>query len=62
MHRIAFKIRKAKKIRSRIKERKIQKEYIEKGGSAVVRRRRCCAREYKEGRLGREDVLHKLYV
>ena len=37
--------------------RKIQKGYIEKGGSAVVRRMRCCAREYEEDRLGCEDAL-----
>jgi len=54
---VPFQLRTAKKVRARIKVRKIQKGYIEKGGSAVVRRMRCCAREYEEGRLGCEDAL-----
>jgi hypothetical protein len=38
MDRIAFQIRTAKKVRARIKVRRIEKGYLEKGGSAVVRK------------------------
>ena len=48
--RIAFQIRKAKKVRARIKVRRIEKGYLEKGGSAVVRKMGCYARQYEDSR------------
>jgi hypothetical protein len=54
---VPFQLRTAKKVRARIKVRRIEKGYLEKGGSAVVRKMGCYARQYEEGRLGCEDAL-----
>ena len=47
---VPFQLRTAKKVRARIKVRRIEKRYLEKGGSAVVRKMGCYARQYEDSR------------